>query len=278
MSEIPHINLETGGEIPIIGFGTWNLGGAIKSSVRKALETGYRHIDTAEGYRNESAIGEVIQDYERGELFLTSKVVPSNLNYDNVLEACDQSLERLGTSYLDLYLIHWPNPAISLRETLHAFKKLYDTGKVRNIGVSNFSLYQLKVANKISEVPIAVDQIEFHPWYHDEDLLTFCRNNNIYLTASAPLARQAILKDSLINELADKYEKSPAQIVLRWQVQRNVITIPKSSSEEHINQNFSIFDFELDQSEMEDLKHIPKVEKSEGYSLDLDDSIYGIPS
>ena len=192
MSDISKLRLKTGSKMPIIGFGTWSLGEKTKSSVRTALDVGYTHLDTAEGYKNESEIGEVLKDYDREDLFITSKVLPKNLNYGSVLRACDRSLERLGTSYLDLYLIHWPNPAISLRETLQAFKKLFNEGKVKNIGVSNFSQYQLKIADHISEVPISINQIEFHPWYHDEELLNYCRENNILLTASAPLARTAI--------------------------------------------------------------------------------------
>ncbi|MBS3766102.1 aldo/keto reductase, partial [Candidatus Bipolaricaulota bacterium] len=189
MSEIPEMELKSGEEIPVLGFGTWNLGGdVVKRSVRDALELGYTHIDTAEGYHNEEEIGEVLEDYERDRLFLTSKVLPTNLHYDDVLESCNRTLEKLGTSYLDLYLIHWPNPAISIRETLSAFERLHEEGKVKNIGVSNFSYYQLRIARKISELPISVNQVEFHPWYHDEALLDYCQERDIHLTASAPLA------------------------------------------------------------------------------------------
>lgn len=278
MPEVPKSKLKTGGEIPVVGFGTAVLGEKLENSVRNALDNGYTYLDTAEGYHNEERLGKILKDYDRENLFITSKVLPSNLNYGQVLESCDRSLAKLGTSYLDLYLIHWPNPAISLRETLNAFKKLYDSGKIKNIGVSNFNLYQLRVARRISEVPISINQVEFHPWYHDEKLLSYCKENDIYLNASAPLARTAIFQDSLVNELADKYAKSPAQVVLRWQVQKDVITIPRSSSKEHIKQNIDIFDFELESSEIEDIDNIPKEKRCDDYMIDLSDDTYGIPS
>lgn len=277
MSEIPEMKLKSGEEIPVLGFGTWNLSGdVVKRSVRDALELGYTHIDTAEGYHNEEEIGEVLEDYDRDRLFLTSKVLPTNLHYDDVLESCNRTLEKLGTSYLDLYLIHWPNPAISIRETLSAFEKLHEEGKVKNIGVSNFSYYQLRIARKISELPISVNQVEFHPWYHDEDLLDYCRERDIHLTASAPLARTEVLKDELIQRLADKYDREPVQIVLRWAVQKDVIPIPKSSTRAHIRENSKIFDFQLEPDDVGSLDGISREKRI--YMIDLEDDTYGIPS
>lgn len=277
MSQISKVKLKTGGEMPIVGFGTWDLGDKTEVSVKNALDAGYKHIDAAEGYGNEQQIGKALKGYNREDLFITSKVLPSNLNYVNVLKACDRSLKKLGTSYLDLYLIHWPNLAISLRETLHAFKKLYDLGKVKNIGVSNFSSYELGIALRITEVPISINQVQFHPWYHDEKLLSYCKKNNIYLTAAAPFSRTAVFEDPLINQLAKKYGKSPAQIVLRWQVQKEVVTVPRSSSKDHIEENLDIFDFQLDSSEIKKITKIPKEEGCD-YEIDLDDEVFGIPS
>lgn len=277
MADVPTVKLKTGGKMPITGFGTWNLNGeTLRNSLEVALDKGYNHIDTAEGYRNEEVVGEVLRDRDRDQLFLTSKVLPSNLHYDDVLRSLDQSLNKLGTDYLDLYLVHWPNPAISLRDTLHAFAKIYNSGKVKNIGVSNFSLYQLKIAQRISEVPISVNQIEFHPWCYEKEMLDYCEKNDVRVTASAPLARTKVLEDSLIRDLAQKHDKTPAQIVLRWQIQHGVVTIPKSSTEKHIEANFEVFDFELSQDEMDQLDGIPKHEKI--YQIDLEDEIYGIPS
>jgi len=146
-----------------VGFGTYDIGAEdFREALRAALEAGYTHIDTAEGYMNESEIGEVIAEYDREKLFLTSKVLPKNLNYESVLASCEASLDRLGTDYLDLYLIHWPNPAISLRETFDALAKLRAEGKVRNVGVSNFSIYQLDVAHHVADVRIAVSTSPEH--------------------------------------------------------------------------------------------------------------------
>ncbi|KXA91157.1 oxidoreductase [candidate division MSBL1 archaeon SCGC-AAA259E17] len=269
--------MENGREIPIIGLGTYNTsGGETKESVRTALETGYTHIDTAEGYQNEAEIGEVLREYDREKIFLTSKVLPSNLHYESVLESCEASLEKLNTSYLDLYLIHWPNPTISLRETLSAMEKLREEGRVRAIGVSNFSLYQLRIALKISNVPICVNQVEFHPWYNQNKLLSFCRERNVVVTASAPLGRTQVLQDELVQDLAKEYGKTPAQITLKWEIQKDIVTIPGSTSEEHIKQNFRILDWELDPGDMKRLDEIPKSSKC--YNLSLDSEVYGIPS
>jgi len=277
LSQIPKVNLKTGGEMPAIGFGTWDLGDKTEVSVKNALDAGYTHIDTAEGYGNEKQIGKVLKDYNREDLFITSKVLPSNLNYGNVLKACDRSLRKLDTSYLDLYLIHWPNLAISLRETLHAFNKLYKLKKVKNIGVSNFSPYELSIALKITEVPISVNQVQFHPWYHDEKLLTYCEENDLHLAAAAPFSRTAVFEDPLINKLCEKYDKSPAQIVLRWDMQKEVVALPRSSSKDHIEENLDIFDFQLEPSEMKKITNIPKEEGCD-YEIDLDDEVFGIPS
>jgi diketogulonate reductase-like aldo/keto reductase len=273
---VPSATLESGDEMPMIGAGTWDIGGeTVKTSVRAALEAGYTHIDTAEGYRNEAEIGEVLAERDRGELFLTSKVLPSNLNYENVLEACERSLEKLGTDYLDLYLIHWPNPAISLRETLDAMGTLYEERKVRNVGVSNFDVYQLRVAQRISDVPIAVDQVELHPWFPQEELREYATDNDVVLTAAAPLTRTRIFGDETIQAVAEEYDRSPAQITLRWACQKGVVTVPKSSSPEHIRQNIQLFDWELDDdaiARIDDIDHHERV-----YMLDdLDDDIYGI--
>ena len=236
--------------MPTVGAGTWDLGGdAVRDSVRAALGAGYSHVDTAEGYMNESEIGDVLADRDREDLFLTSKVLPSNLNYDSVVESCEASLDRLGTDYLDLYLIHWPNPAISLRETLDAMARLHEVGKVRNVGVSNFSAYQLSCAQHVSDVPIAVNQIEFHPWFQRPDLVDYCRESDVVVEAAAPLARTEIFEDETVQELADEYGKTPAQVVLRWAVENDVVVIPKSSSAEHVRENIELFDWELDEDD-----------------------------
>ncbi|AUV82772.1 aldo/keto reductase [Salinigranum rubrum] len=245
--------LPSGDDVPELGLGTWKLDGdTVKESVRAALDAGYTHIDTAEGYRNESEIGEVLGEYDRDDLFLTSKVLAKNLNYDSLVESCEASLSRLGTDYLDLYLIHWPNPAISLRESLDAMATLHDRGLVRNVGVSNFSAYQLSCAHHVSDVPIAVNQIEYHPWLQRPNLVDYCRESETVIEAAAPLARTEIFEDEVVQELADEYEKSPAQVVLRWALDHDIVVLPKSSSPEHVRQNLDV-DWELDAADRERL-------------------------
>jgi diketogulonate reductase-like aldo/keto reductase len=230
--------LPSGDELPALGIGTWRLDGeTVKESVRTALDAGYTHVDTAEGYRNEREIGEVLADYDRDELFLTSKVLPKHLTYDSLIEACEASLDRLGTEYLDLYLIHWPNPAVSLRESLSAMATLQDRGLVRNVGVSNFSAYQLSCAHHVSDVPIAVNQIEFHPWFQRPALVDYCRETDTVVEAAASLGRAEVFADEVVQELADSYDRSPAQVVLNWALERDIVVLPKSSSPAHVRAN-----------------------------------------
>jgi diketogulonate reductase-like aldo/keto reductase len=255
----PLVRLPSGDKIPIVGAGTWDIGGdTVRDSVRAALDAGYTHIDTAEGYMNEAEIGEVVADHDREEMFLTSKILPSNLNYDSVINSCEASLEKLGTDYLDLYLIHWPNPAISLRETLNAMEQLHDQGMVRNIGVSNFSAYQLSCAHHVSDIPIAVNQIEFHPWLQRPDLFDYCRETETVIEAAAPLARTEVLGGETVQDLAEEYGKTSAQIVLRWGVEKGVVVMPKSTSADHIQGNIELFDWELDESDHQRLDEIDR--------------------
>jgi len=251
MSDIPTQTLPSGDELPQLGFGTWNIGGdTVREGVRTALDAGYTHVDTAEGYRNEAEIGDVLGEYDREEVFLTSKVLSKHLNYDSLIEACEASLDRLGTDYLDLYLIHWPNPAISLRESMHAMATLHDRGLVRNVGVSNFSAYQLSCAQHVSDVPIAVNQIEFHPWFQRPDLVGYCRDTDVVVEAAAPLARTEIFGDEVVTDLADTYGKSPSQVVLKWAIERGIVVLPKSSSPAHVRENAELFDWSLDEEDL----------------------------
>jgi diketogulonate reductase-like aldo/keto reductase len=254
---IPSRTLASGDELPVVGVGTWNIGDdTVREAVRAGLDASYTHIDTAEGYMNEAEIGAAIADYDREDLFLTSKVLPKNLNYDSVIAACEESLAKLDTDYLDLYLIHWPNPAVSLRETLDAMATLHDQGKVRNVGVSNFSAYQLSAAHHVSDVPIAVNQIEFHPWFQRPDLVEYCRETDTVVEAAAPLARTEVFDDPVIQDLAAEYDRSPAQIILKWATERDVVVLPKSSSPAHVRRNVELFDWDLvpeDRERIDDL-------------------------
>jgi len=246
---VPTHTLPSGDELPALGLGTYDLDDEqTAESVRAALDAGYAHVDTAEGYRNETVIGEVLAEHGRDDVFLTSKVLAKHLDYESVIESCEASLDRLGTDYLDLYLIHWPNPAVSLRETLHAMERLVDRGLVRNVGVSNFSAYQLSCAHHVADVPIAVNQIEFHPWFQRPDLVDYCRESDTVIEAAAPLARTDVFDDDVVRELAETYGRSPAQIVLRWALDRDVVALPRSSSPEHVRANAAL-DFSITEAD-----------------------------
>ncbi|WP_339105005.1 aldo/keto reductase [Haloterrigena salinisoli] len=276
MDEVPTQSLPSGDEIPVVGAGTWDIGGdAVKESVRTALDLGYTHVDTAEGYQNEAEIGEVLAEHDREDVFLTSKVLPSNLHYDDVFESLEASLDKLGTSYLDLYLIHWPNPAISLRETFDALERAHEEGLIRNVGVSNFSRYQLTFARKVADVPIAVNQIELHPWYYREELIEYCQRHDIVVEAAAPLARTELFEDPVLNDIADTYEKTPAQIALKWTLRKDAVVLPKSSSADHLRQNIDLFEWELDDDDVARIDDIDRMDNV--YMIDVDDDIYGIP-
>ncbi|WP_254273312.1 aldo/keto reductase [Haloarcula marina] len=243
----PTTALPSGDELPMVGVGTWNLDDeTVGDSVRAGLDAGYGHVDTAEGYHNEAAIGDALADYEREDVFLTSKVLPKHLGYESVIASCEASLDRLGTDYLDLYLVHWPNPAISLRETLNAMATLVDRGMVRNVGVSNFSAYQLSAAHHISDVPIAVNQIEYHPWNTQHDVVEYCRETNTVVEAAAPLGRTEVFEDPTIQAIADEYDRSPAQVILKWAVENDVVVLPKSTSPDHVRANADLFGWDLD--------------------------------
>jgi diketogulonate reductase-like aldo/keto reductase len=262
----PTTTLTGGDDLPVVGMGTYKLqGDQARESVTAALEAGYRHVDTAEGYFNEAEVGETIAaaDVDREDVFVTSKVLAKHLAYDSVIESCEATLEQLGTDYLDLYLIHWPNPAVSIRETLDAMATLHDRGLVRSVGVSNFSRYQLSAALHVTDVPIAVNQIEYHPWFQRPKLVDYCQSEDVTVEAAAPLARTDVLADPTVRELADAYGKTPAQIVLRWAIEDDVVVLPRSRSAEHIQENVDLFGFELDPADHDRLDE-----------LDRDDPVY----
>ncbi|WEL20825.1 aldo/keto reductase [Halorhabdus sp. BNX81] len=275
---VPTTTLPSGDELPLVGKGTYELEGeTVQEPVEIALESGYTHIDTAEGYMNEAALGEVLADHDREDLFLTSKVLPKHLNYESVIETAKQTLADLGTDYLDLYLIHWPNPAISVRETMDAMATLKAEGLVRNVGVSNFSRYQLSAAQHVADVPIAVNQIEFNPYFQRTDLVEYCQDNDIVVEAAAPIARGEVLSDPTLQELGEKYDKTPVQVALRWAVEKDIVVLPRSTSRGHIEENFDLFDFEL---EAEDHARIDELDRGEPSYDDRarswDDDVWGM--
>jgi len=277
--DVPSLTLPGGDELPTLGFGTWNLhGDTLRTALGAALDAGYTHVDTAEGYENEAVVGEVLAEHDREELFLTSKVLAKHLHYGGVIEACEASLDRLGTDYLDLYLIHWPNPAVSLRETMAAMARLRERGLVRNVGVSNFTRYQLGAARRVADAPIAVNQIEFHPWFQRPDLVEYCREAGIAVAAAAPLARTEVLEDPVVEELAASYDRSPARIVLRWALESDAVVLPKSSSPEHVRANAALFDWSLDS---EDRRRLDERDRDRPVydtgTRDWSDDVWGIP-
>lgn len=252
-----------GKQIPVIGLGTWELlGNDCINSVKNALKIGYRHIDTAEMYMNEEKIGSVIKDYNREELFITSKLWFENYSYERAIKTCNESLKKLQTDYLDLYLLHWPMKGISFEPAIKALNQLVEEGKILSIGVSNFSIDQIEEANEYSEVPIVNNQVECHPFFRQDKLLNYCIDKGIILTAYCPLGRSKCLNHPLIIEISKKYDKSPAQICLRWQLQRkNTVVIPKSSSFERLKENFSLFNFKISTNDMKILNNIPDQER-----------------
>jgi 2,5-diketo-D-gluconate reductase B len=250
-------------EVPEIGLGTYKLHDReCVRIVRSALDIGYRHIDTAQMYKNEREIGEAIgiSNVPREDIFLSTKIWHTNLDADDVLQSTEESLRQLDTPYVDLLMIHWPNMQYDLRATIESMLVLRDQGKAMNIGVANFPLYLLKKVNDEIRAPIFCDQVEFHPFIDQLDLLDYAIDNDIMITAYSPLAKGEVAKNKDLQEIGEKYGKSPAQISLRWLIeQENVVAIPKSSSEEHLKENFEVFDFYL---EDEDFDRIDQLDKS----------------
>ena len=239
--------LSNGVKMPYLGLGVYSMNNEeVTGAIQHALETGYRLIDTASVYGNEEGVGKAIKESNlpREEIFVTSKVWNTEQGYESTLKAFDKSLKRLGLDYLDLYLVHWPVSNL-YKDTWKALEKLYNKGRVRAIGVSNFLIHHLKDLMDDAEVIPMVNQVEFHPHLVQQDLHDFCKENSIQSEAWAPLMRGKINEIPLLKGLAEKYEKTPAQIVLRWDLQKGVVSIPKSSNPEHIRSNADIFDFEL---------------------------------
>ena len=255
------VKLSNGVHIPILGFGTARIenGSHTFESVSYALEVGYRHVDTAKLYKNEESVGEAINKsgINREEIFLTTKVWDSDRGYDNTLKAFETSLKKLNTDYIDLYLIHWPNDLNV--ETWRALERLYKEKKVRAIGVSNFKEYHLEEIFENCEITPMINQVEFHPELTQPELYEFCNSRNIVLESWSPLMKGKIFFIDLLKELSEIYNKTIPQIVLRWNIQLGVVTIPKSVTKERIRENFNVFDFELSKEHMEKISSLNKI-------------------
>jgi len=246
--------------IPALGFGTYKqVGEKCRKAVSIAIECGYRHLDTAQFYDNESQVGLGIADSttDRDALFITTKVWRTELKATAVRQSLENSLRDLKTEYVDLLLVHWPNDDIPLEETIEAMATLQLEGKVRHIGGSNFTLRHLKAADKIS--PIVCNQVEYHPLFGQQMLLNGMAEMNLPLIAYAPLARGKVWEQPTLQEIGRRHGKTPGQVSLRWLIQQeNVGGIPKATSREHIEENFAIFDFELSPDDMKSISSIDR--------------------
>ena len=262
--------LHNGVQMPYFGLGVYlsKDGSEVIHAVKDALDHGYRHIDTAAIYNNEEGVGTGIKEssVDRKDVFLVSKVWNTDQGYDSTLRAFEASLERLGTDYLDLYLIHWPKGDLS-KETWKAMERLYKEKRVRSIGVSNFLQHHLEDLLTSVEIVPMVNQMEFHPYLVQQKLLDFCNANRIQYEAWSPLMQGNIFDLDIMKDLAAKYNKTIAQIVLRWDLQKGVVTIPKSSKKERIIANADLFDFEISD---EDVKLLDSLDRGKRFGPDPD--------
>jgi methylglyoxal/glyoxal reductase len=260
------VTLANGVKMPRLGLGTWRSaeGAEVEQSVRWALEIGYRHVDTAAVYGNERGVGRAVRDsgVPREELFITTKVWNDDqrAGHAAVLRAFDESLRRLGTDYVDLYLVHWPGKGKYV-EAWRALEQIYSTGRAKAIGVSNFLVHHLEDVLKFATIKPMVNQVEFHPRLVQADLLEFCRQQGIVQEAWSPLMKGKAAEVPLLREMAEKYRKTPSQVVLRWDLQHGVVTIPKSVRRERLRENADLFDFELAPDEMAKIDALDRGER-----------------
>jgi 2,5-diketo-D-gluconate reductase A len=257
VTAIPDIMLNNGQTIPQLGFGVFLVKpAATEQAVTQALEAGYRHIDTAQMYGNEKQVGRAIarSGLKRSQVFVTTKLANDAHEPDDARKAFDASLEHLGFDYVDLFLIHWPLPTRyggDFVATWKALEGFYRDGRARSIGVSNFSAHHLRRLHQESDVPPAVNQIEVHPYLTQPELRQFCADHQLTVEAWSPLGRGAVLEDPEVVSIAGAVGKTPAQVVLRWHIQRGDIVFPKSVSPDRIKENIDVFGFELSDSDLE---------------------------
>lgn len=269
------IVLNDGNKIPIIGFGTYK---SVKEdgvlAIKNALAKGYRLIDTAARYNNEEEVGKGIAEggVDRKEIIVTTKLWRDNLGYKETKEAFELSLKKLGLTYIDLYLIHWPANAKNYSnwqkanaDSWRAMEELQAEGRIKSIGVSNFWEEHLEALFQTANIIPAVNQIEFHPGYWQPELTAFCKENGITVESWSPLARGKILGNDVLNAIAEKHNRSVSQICLRWVIQHGVVVIPKSTTLQRIEENISIFDFALSEEEMQQINELPEM----GFSGEL---------
>jgi 2,5-diketo-D-gluconate reductase A len=267
VATVPTIPLNNGVEIPQLGFGVYQIPPEdTAEAVGRALEIGYRHIDTAQMYGNEKQVGEAVaaSGIDRGDIFVTSKLNNGFHRRDDALRAFDGTLEALGFEQLDLFLIHWPLPTIDVDyvETWKALEEVYASGRVRAIGVSNFNPHHLRRLFGETQVRPAVNQIEVHPYLAQDDVRAFDADHEIVTEAWSPIAQGKVLDDPAVVQIAENLGRTPAQVVLRWHVQRGDVVFPKSVTPERIQQNFEIFDFELAEGDMASITGLDRHERT----------------
>ncbi len=260
------VTLNNGLRMPQLGYGVWQVPNEEATpAVKQALNAGYRSIDTATIYGNESGVGKALaaSDISREDLFITTKVWNADQGYDNTLKAFDTSLEKLGLDYVDLYLIHWPTPMYDTYvETYKALEKLYKDGRTKAIGVCNFDIDHLqRILDECTVTPV-VNQVECHPYLQQKELKKFCEEHDILLEAYSPLMNgQTVLQDEIIKKIAIQYDKTPAQVILRWHLQSNSIVIPKTVTPSRMEENMNVFEFELSEADMEQIAELDRNER-----------------
>ncbi|PAV28632.1 aldo/keto reductase [Virgibacillus profundi] len=253
--------------IPQLGYGVWKVpNDKATIAVEQALEAGYRLIDTAKIYGNELGVGKALagSNLPREDLFITTKVWNADQGYENTLRAFDASLEKLGLDYVDLYLIHWPTPKFDTYvETYKAMEKLYKDGRTKAIGVCNFDIEHLQRIMDECEVKPAVNQVECHPYLQQKELKAFCREHDIEVEAYSPLMNGTqVMENSVIKELAERFGKTPAQVILRWHLQSDVVVIPKTVTPSRMKENLNVFDFELSEADMDKIATLDRNERN----------------
>lgn len=264
------VEFYNGNTIPALGLGTFRVenNDECREAVKHAIESGYRHIDTAQTYKNEEKVGQGIKEglesagLNREDLFITTKLWMTDYGMENVQNAYEASLQRLGLDYVDLYLIHWPGDDKELiAETWKAMEALYNDGKIKNIGVSNFNFSHLESLLQEASIKPVINQIECHPYLTQKDLRTYLKAQKIVAQSWSPLMNGQILEDETVKEIAEEIGKTPAQVIIRWNIDEDIVVIPKSVTPSRIEENLNVFDFELNEDQLSRLNNLNKDER-----------------